>query len=344
MPIAGNGAIDMEFVGWLKSLVLILLPSLILNGQQESKHPGIVYFEKGNYDAAIRSLEAAGKTKERRSDPVIWNALGLAYLKQNDAKKARKPLETAVKLSPSNSDYRTNLAYAYFLNLQYSKASAETEKAIALDPANVAAYRLRGTSRMWNLDLAAAEQDADTMLRIDPKFPPGYILKADIMIARLSKQLTEGRTIYEEVGFLKQALEVLTDGVKNCKGSADTIRLENEREAMSAFYTHFSRDRSNDPPPGSPPPPGVTPYKIISKPKAQYTNEARAVSQRGTIKLHALLGASGNVEHVLLVKRLGYGLDEQAVRAARQIKFEPKRINGKPVSTVVTIEYGFDVF
>lgn len=334
----------MKQVVWVMILVIVLFASQISLGQQEPAHPGIVYFENGNYDDAVSSLEAATKTKERRSDPVIWNVLGLAYLRKNNAKKARRPLETAVRLSPSNSDYRTNLAYAYFLNVQYSKARAEAENAIALDPTNVAAYRLRGTARMWNLDFAAAEQDADAMLRIDPKFPHGYSLKADIIIARLSKQLSGDRTIYEEVGLLKQALDVLTEGVKNCKGTADTSRLEKEQEAMSVFYTHFSRDRSNDPPPGSPPPPGVTPYRIISKPKAQYTNEARAASRRGSIKLHVLLGASGNVEHILLVKRLGYGLDEQAVRAARQIKFEPKQIDGRPVSTVVTIEYGFDIF
>jgi TonB family protein len=46
----------------------------------------------------------------------------------------------------------------------------------------------------------------------------------------------------------------------------------------------------------------------------------------------------------MVIKSLGYGLDEAAVSAARGIKFEPKMINGKPVPVVKTIEYNFNIF
>jgi protein TonB len=60
--------------------------------------------------------------------------------------------------------------------------------------------------------------------------------------------------------------------------------------------------------------------------------------------LAILLGASGRVERILVLKRLGYGLDEQAVKAAQQIKFEPKKKDGVPVSTVVIFDYGFNIY
>lgn len=41
---------------------------------------------------------------------------------------------------------------------------------------------------------------------------------------------------------------------------------------------------------------------------------------------------------------LGYGLDELAFKAARRIVFQPKMKDGKPVSTVVTLEYGFSIY
>jgi len=53
---------------------------------------------------------------------------------------------------------------------------------------------------------------------------------------------------------------------------------------------------------------------------------------------------NGAIKYVLVVKSLGYGLDEAAVSAARQIKFEPKMVDSKPVSVVKTIEYNFNIY
>jgi hypothetical protein len=45
-----------------------------------------------------------------------------------------------------------------------------------------------------------------------------------------------------------------------------------------------------------------------------------------------------------LLNDLGDGLDQQARNAALEIEFEPKKIDGRPVSTVVTVDYGFDLY
>jgi outer membrane biosynthesis protein TonB len=37
-------------------------------------------------------------------------------------------------------------------------------------------------------------------------------------------------------------------------------------------------------------------------------------------------------------------LTEQAIAAARQIKFEPKKVNGSPVSVTMTFQYGFNIY
>jgi outer membrane biosynthesis protein TonB len=56
------------------------------------------------------------------------------------------------------------------------------------------------------------------------------------------------------------------------------------------------------------------------------------------------LGASGKVEHILFLSRLGYGLDEEVMKAVNDIKFEPKLKDGKPVSTVIVREYTFAIY
>ena len=94
-----------------------------------------------------------------------------------------------------------------------------------------------------------------------------------------------------------------------------------------------------------PPAPLVTsPLKIMAKPKAQYTDEARTSNVQGTIRLKITLLADGEVGNITPLNRLPYGLTEQAIAAAKQIKFEPRRVNGVPQSSIVTFEYSFTIY
>lgn len=100
---------------------------------------------------------------------------------------------------------------------------------------------------------------------------------------------------------------------------------------------------------GAPPPPptatAVTqPLKILFKPKGTYTDEARTNNVQGTVRLKITLLASGQVGSIMPVTRLPYGLTEQAIAAARQIRFEPAKVNGVAVSKIVTFDYGFNIY
>ncbi|MEO7673162.1 MAG: energy transducer TonB [Pyrinomonadaceae bacterium] len=99
---------------------------------------------------------------------------------------------------------------------------------------------------------------------------------------------------------------------------------------------------------GTPPPPkpvGVTsPFKILSKPQAKYNDAGRTNGVQGSVRLKITLLANGSVGSITPVTRLPHGLTEQAIAAARQLRFEPKKINGQPVSTIVTIDYSFSIY
>lgn len=88
----------------------------------------------------------------------------------------------------------------------------------------------------------------------------------------------------------------------------------------------------------------TTPYKILAKPKATYTDEARSNSAQGTVRLKVTLLSSGQVGSIVPVSRLPHGLTEKAIAAARQIRFEPKMVNGVPVPVTVTFEYSFTLY
>lgn len=87
-----------------------------------------------------------------------------------------------------------------------------------------------------------------------------------------------------------------------------------------------------------------SPLKILSKPKANYTDAARANKVSGRVKLTVTFLASGRVGSIRPLAGLPNGLTEQAVIAARNIRFEPERRNGAPVSVSRIVVYDFAIY
>lgn len=88
----------------------------------------------------------------------------------------------------------------------------------------------------------------------------------------------------------------------------------------------------------------TSPLRVISKPRANYTDQAREKLLQGKVILRVTFMANGKIGNIAVVQGLPAGLTEQAIAAARQITFEPAKSNGTPVSTTKVIEYGFAIF
>lgn len=84
--------------------------------------------------------------------------------------------------------------------------------------------------------------------------------------------------------------------------------------------------------------------RISSKPRANYTDMARKNGIEGTVRLRVTFLASGKIGSILPVSGLRDGLTEQAIAAARNIKFEPATRSGIPVSVVKLVEYNFSIY
>lgn len=326
------------------ALAFVLFIVSQVPAQESDRDRGIKLYQQGNYVAAVSVLSKVSKQKEFASDAEVLNFLGLAYLNTDDSKKARKTLEKAVKLQPQNSIYRSNLAYVYLSVGQIDKSQEQAEKALQIDPSNVFAYYVMGTADLWEGKLDEAISMAEKMTGIDPTFPQAYMLKSDVLIAKLGKQVAGGSTVRQEIDLLRQSVDALENGLKNYRPNANRKEVEEKLDSIKAFYEHYSKEPTSGP--GLPlvPEPGVTPVNILKKPQARYTDNARSAGVQGTVRLAVLLGANGKVQYILKLHGLGYGLDEQALRAARQIVFEPKLKDGKPVSTIVTIDYSFAIY
>jgi TonB family protein len=83
--------------------------------------------------------------------------------------------------------------------------------------------------------------------------------------------------------------------------------------------------------------------EIISKPKPSYTEEGRKAKVEGEVRLEVLFAINGQAHVVRVLQGLGYGLDEQAVHAAEQIKFKPAQHEGQAVNSTFVVHIIFEL-
>jgi TonB family protein len=82
---------------------------------------------------------------------------------------------------------------------------------------------------------------------------------------------------------------------------------------------------------------------LLSKPNPMYTDEARRLGIEGEVLLDVVFLASGQIKINGVMKGLGHGLDEAAVRAAQQIRFKPAVQEGHAVDFPATVHILFQL-
>jgi TonB family protein len=98
------------------------------------------------------------------------------------------------------------------------------------------------------------------------------------------------------------------------------------------------------PPVATPAPRGAgieIPLEILSKPTPEYTDEARSLKIEGDVLLEVNFSAAGQVHVVRVVRGLGHGLDESAIRAAQGMHFKPAQNAGRPTDFKTTVHIVF---
>jgi TonB family protein len=89
--------------------------------------------------------------------------------------------------------------------------------------------------------------------------------------------------------------------------------------------------------------PKLTPVEIISKPNPLYTEEARQLRVEGEVLLEVTFQSSGTIRVLRVVRGLGHGLDESAIRAAEQIRFKPAQHDGQPADSTAVLHIVFQL-
>jgi TonB family protein len=316
----------------------------------------IVVYRKGDFKGAVKEFRAV--VKRRKDDPLPWVFLAQALTRRGELKDARKALDTALNLRPDYALAHASLAYLLMVSGKGRDAEAEVTKAISLDPKLTDAHYILGLLRLRQEAWLKALEEAEAVIKLDPTSPGAYSLKTQALLelydrgnAVLSEE-RRGTYDYDEATIaqaraaqprrLKEASESLAQYLRLQPDAEDADELRDEIETLRAYAEAAAS--------GDPlrkiysATEGITRAVITFKPEPGFTDEARNANIQGLVRLRAVLAADGTVKHILVLKRLGYGLTEKAVKAARQIKFKPATLGGRPVSQFVVLEYNFNIY
>jgi TonB family protein len=88
---------------------------------------------------------------------------------------------------------------------------------------------------------------------------------------------------------------------------------------------------------------GVTLPRILREVKPAYTSDAMRAKVQGTVLLQCVVRPDGSVTDIQILRSLDsvFGLDQEAIKAARQWRFAAGTRMGQPVPVQITIELTF---
>ncbi len=89
---------------------------------------------------------------------------------------------------------------------------------------------------------------------------------------------------------------------------------------------------------------GVSAPKALFTPDPEYSEEARKAKYQGVVVLWLVVDQNGRPQQVKIARSLGLGLDQKAIEAVRQWKFEPALKDGKPVAVQINVEVNFRLY
>ncbi len=89
---------------------------------------------------------------------------------------------------------------------------------------------------------------------------------------------------------------------------------------------------------------GVSAPRALYAPDPEYSEEARKAKWQGTVVLWVIVGPDGRPRDIRIQRSLGMGLDEKAIEAVRQWKFDPAKKDGQPVAVQINVEVNFRLY
>ncbi len=314
-----------------------------------SNSQGIELYQKGDYQGAVSFFKS--KVKFDKKDGEAFYFLGASQFRAGDLKTAQKSLQKAAGLLPQDVRPISGLTYVALKRGKMNDARKYAAKAADINPNDGEAQYLLGKIEELTGKYVEAIATAERAIALNPKFASAYLLKAEAGIYSSIKMTDSPPSDFaEQKSHFTDAISILQsypnlaantleaigvrDAIDDYRAFADYYDRVEKRKESPALATNQNQTTDN---------PNEKRLEILSKAPAKYTENARKNNISGTIRILILFSKTGKIT-AIPIKGLPYGLTEQALQAAYQIKFTPMQKDGQPVSIVKVIEYNFNLY
>lgn len=347
-----NAAIILDIRFRWHALVLMILCSigtvLPIRAQKlavkTDTQQGIALYEQNRAKDAINLLKRA--TKSNSNDADAWHFLGLAYFKLSQNENARKAFEKAINLRPNFTDSHTGLGYMFLVMDNLKESDQEAANALRIEPDNVLAHYIKGTVALRQRKPTLALSEIETAVRLDPKLSAAYLVKSEALVALFDDDSSPAMpdSKVSQYRYLTQAADALEEYFKLNPNESRSGYWAEQLATLRQYRDYSEKLAGNNQNSVFTSTQVAEKARILSKPAPEYTKLARSRGDKGTVRLNAVLAFDGKVRNILALNSLGGGLTEQAIDAAKRIRFLPALIDGRPVSQYIVIEYHFNIY
>ena len=272
--------------------------------------------------SSIRALLSALGDKEWRVREAAAFALG-----QIADPAAVESLTTAA-LSDKESEVRASAAFALGM-LANEKTAEALSKALEDDESAVRSSAIVGLG--LSQDEAAVDElvdlldDASFDVRYDAAWALGQIGDADAA-DHLRASIVGVDQMRLEAATREAYRQTVQNALENIAAQTGTV----SKAGPSSRPRRASGDEAARI--------GNRPAVVIKTAAAVPTERALQAVVKGAVGLRVLVGNSGRVERAYVIRRLGYGLDQRAVEAVLQYRFEPSYVSGLPQTSWLDID------
>jgi len=242
--------------------------------------------------------------------------------------RAKGGIKHALALKPNSPEANFIAAQVYQHEGARSLAIEALEKAVEGQPEYPAAHLLLARCLADDYKLDKAREEVNIAIAQGAPLFQAYRLLAEVDVTKADFE--------SAVNSLETALRFSTDSY-----DLETATLRDQLAALREFARRFNGFFDVDPRLNQP---DVVGPVLLNNPAPRVTEEARRLRIHGSVSMVVLITENGDVESVLVYRRLGHGLDEQATEAAHQLKFSAATRSGMPISCWKRVEIGFRIF
>jgi TonB family protein len=353
LPAAHNGwGVDVRIFVTVIALTLaagssFAAPRTAARGQKSSA-------PTAGRNATAAEANLAKKITGDPADPAAYIELARLQEDRGALADALATLEKARLALPTNKDVTYALASFYYRRNQFDRAMSILHAAAKLDPADprgheaIATYYWEKATKDKTLDAAQREtyireglSATDLALAIAPDFTDALVYKSLLLRARAENTTdasAKARTLAEADALRTRAIALV--------------------KAKQAELDPTSPTSRTPPPVPSPPPStersdgaGAAPRRVggnIKPPMRRYgvapvyPADAQAARIQGIVIVEATIDVSGAVSEVRVLRSVPM-LDQAALDAVRQWKYDPTVVDGQAVPVIMTVTVNFSL-